>query len=149
MTTQEIRIAIAEARGRVFSKSTNSQGIRILPCPSCGNKDVRLFDCGYSSFNPGWAKCKCGYEFKSGYVDSWKDVVTPWNRHCRNNTPDYPNDLNAIIPILPSGTVILRDGEQRWFVKNLDGSIQENGTDLAKVACKFLLRTIGKWKEEA
>ncbi len=30
-------------------------------CIKCGTKGIIVYDCGYSSFNPGWAKCTgCG-----------------------------------------------------------------------------------------
>ncbi len=39
--------------------------MKIEPCKECGNKDIELYDCGYSSFNCYGGKCKsCGY--KSG-----------------------------------------------------------------------------------
>ena len=33
----------------------------ILPCKKCGSTDIKLYDCGYSSFNCGGGKCqRCG-----------------------------------------------------------------------------------------
>lgn len=35
---------------------------KINPCKKCGSIDIKFRDCGYSSFNCGTAKCKCGFE---------------------------------------------------------------------------------------
>lgn len=58
--------------------------------------------------------------------------------------PDYPNDLNAIMPLLPVGVCVERRS-LAWVVgyKNT----WANGKDLALTACEFFLRVKGKWKE--
>ena len=49
-----------------------TETLRLEDCPCCGG-DVSVSDCGYSSFNPGTAKCsgECGvvsvFEFKLGH----------------------------------------------------------------------------------
>jgi hypothetical protein len=48
-------------------------------CPCCGG-EVLVGDCGYTSFNPGWAqcnKCKRKWSFES-VEDSW-DAGEQWN----------------------------------------------------------------------
>lgn len=53
----------------------------ILPCPFC-NGAVQVRDCGYSTFNPGSAKCEgeCKREWKLGLVDDRWDAGLSWNR---------------------------------------------------------------------
>ena len=52
------------------------------PCKKCGSKDIELWDCGYSSFNPGGGRCgKCGFEVKgeAGCSPRPKDLEAIWN----------------------------------------------------------------------
>ncbi len=49
---------------------------------SCRGTDVELSDCGYTTFNPGTAKCKkCGYtvEVKTCDIDADASLRKAWN----------------------------------------------------------------------
>ena len=49
------------------------------PCPNCGNADLIVGDCGYSSFNVAWVKCpKCKLEIKV----TGDNAVSSWNKWC-------------------------------------------------------------------
>ena len=57
--------------------------LQVEPCPKCGNEGIELFNCGYSTFNPGGGKCPdCGYEVQE-FVD-WNArpfvLARVWNR---------------------------------------------------------------------
>ena len=55
---------------------------KINNCIKCGSDDIKVYDCGYSSFNCGGAKCKnCGNEHKVNYNDDINDVIRSWNKH--------------------------------------------------------------------
>lgn len=55
---------------------------KINNCIKCGSDDIRVYDCGYSSFNCGSAKCrKCGNETKVSNNDGIDDVIDSWNKH--------------------------------------------------------------------
>lgn len=56
------------------------ESLTILPCPFCGG-DVVANDCGYSSFNPGFAGCKgtCKRNWKLGWVNTAWDAGKLWN----------------------------------------------------------------------
>src|SRR5580700_7656638 len=78
-----------------LSLKKNSQGYSMRPCPKCGSYEVEAWDCGYSRFNPGGVKCKCGYEYEAGYVgcnDGEQDAVKCWNNHCKSRA-----EANAIV----------------------------------------------------
>lgn len=65
--------------GRVTRKHTKTDTLELLPCPDCQG-DITAGDCGYSSFNPGWAKCSgCGREWDLGYVNNAWDAGEYWN----------------------------------------------------------------------
>lgn len=58
--------------------------MKFRPCPKCESKDISAYDCGYSSFNPGWAECNnCGH--KANAIGKWVDnnksisIVEGWN----------------------------------------------------------------------
>lgn len=59
----------------------SKEKIELSPCPFCEG-DVTAHDCGYTTFNPGWAKCSgCGRKWEAGWVeDSWQ-VAVWWNRY--------------------------------------------------------------------
>lgn len=53
------------------------------PCRECGGKDIEIGDCGYSSFNVGWGKCKkCGFEVKVSPCGCFPhdEIVERWNK---------------------------------------------------------------------
>ncbi len=58
------------------------------PCVKCGNKDIKIWDCGYSSFNVGGAKCKCGNKIRLDICDCFprEDIIKSWNN--RNPIPE-------------------------------------------------------------
>lgn len=55
--------------------------LKLLNCPCCGG-DIDVFECGYSSFNPGSARCQgeCRRVWELGYVDSEWDCGERWNK---------------------------------------------------------------------
>jgi hypothetical protein len=57
--------------------------IHLNPCIKCGSTDILLWDCGYSSFNPGGGKCLgCGRKVKAilGCMVTDEDLSRVWNR---------------------------------------------------------------------
>ena len=57
--------------------------MKFRPCPKCKSTDISPRDCGYNTFNPGWAECgKCGHSVKAGWVEDSKDIsiVKAWNK---------------------------------------------------------------------
>lgn len=63
----------------IVRKSRTEERLVIKPCPICGG-DIRASDCGYSSFNPGSAKCKsCKRVWDLGYVDDAWGAGKLWN----------------------------------------------------------------------
>ncbi|KKM61844.1 hypothetical protein LCGC14_1527590 [marine sediment metagenome] len=51
------------------------------PCPKCGNKQLNVGDCGYSSFNVAWVKCsKCHLELSI----TGDSAVKRWNEYTKN-----------------------------------------------------------------
>ncbi len=55
---------------------------KINNCIKCGSDDIRVHDCGYSSFNCGSAKCRnCGNEKKVNYNEGIDDVIDSWNKY--------------------------------------------------------------------
>jgi hypothetical protein len=63
----------------------------VVPCCKCGSTDIEFGDCGYTTFNVAWGKCKsCGHEVKISPCDCFitKDrIISTWNKN---------NDLNTI-----------------------------------------------------
>lgn len=64
--------------------------MKIKPCKKCGSTEVKLHDCGYSSFNPGGGTCKCGFKVTETLgCDPDKEVlIEVWNRGQKLNTEE-------------------------------------------------------------
>ena len=53
----------------VKSTKITTRKIKITPCRKCGNTDIIIHNCGYSTFNVGYSKCKkCGFENKVNHI---------------------------------------------------------------------------------
>lgn len=64
-----------------------------------------------------------------------------------NGLPNYPEDLNAILPLLPVNIVIVRY-ERDWNVRGNDPAYHSaRNQSLALAACEFYLKWKGLWKE--
>jgi uncharacterized protein (UPF0212 family) len=61
--------------------------MKINACIKCEGKDIKIRDCGYSSFNCGSAKCKkCGNEIKSQNLsclseEAKEELIKIWNKN--------------------------------------------------------------------
>lgn len=66
----------------IMRQVTEKERLPIKPCPFCGG-NIIAGDCGYSTFNPGFARCegKCKREFKLGYVDNRWEAGLRWNEY--------------------------------------------------------------------
>ena len=61
---------------------TRARELHVAPCLECGNTDIRLTDCNYSSFNHGGGECtKCKrHSFAAvGISPSMDDLARIWN----------------------------------------------------------------------
>ena len=57
--------------------------VKLKPCKKCGSKNIRLWDCGYSSFNPGGGEClKCHATVKgeAGCLPTSATLASIWNK---------------------------------------------------------------------
>lgn len=53
---------------------------KIKPCRKCGSSDIEIYNCGYSSFNAGHAKCrKCGHTLKLHNFEGEDYIINAWN----------------------------------------------------------------------
>jgi DNA-directed RNA polymerase subunit RPC12/RpoP len=56
--------------------------ISVYPCIRCGSENIKLWDCGYSSFNPGGGKCvECGREVQDmvSCMPTPQELANIWN----------------------------------------------------------------------
>ena len=76
---------VLDWKNRQMAKLTrmteSEESIDIKPCPFCGG-DVHVSDSGYTTFNPGSAKClgKCKREWVLGYVENSWGAGLLWNK---------------------------------------------------------------------
>ena len=55
---------------------------KTLPCKKCKSINIQIYDCGYSSFNPGGGKCKdCGATSTAmcGCFPTQNELIDNWN----------------------------------------------------------------------
>jgi hypothetical protein len=78
--------------------STQSRRKRLKPCKVCGSRKITLWDCGYSSFNPGGGRCENGHEGKGEAGCSPNDnmLADLWNE------AQKPTDAERVIALLGS-----------------------------------------------
>lgn len=86
------------------------QEIYYHPCVKCGSENIDFNDCGYSSFNVAWGKCKdCGNEVKispCGCDISKEDIIKTWNNSndpkiLRSKYQNQIDELQKLIDKLP------------------------------------------------
>ena len=96
--------------GHITEKQVINKKIKILPCVKCGSDDIEINDCGYSSFNVAWGKCKnCTHEVKISPC-SWSikksEIAKHWNKEnnptiLRKRYEKQIIELNKKIKALP------------------------------------------------
>lgn len=65
--------------GTIERTKKEKETLELEECPCC-NGNIKIEDCGYSSFNPGWATCEsCARVWKLGWVDDQWDCGLRWN----------------------------------------------------------------------
>ena len=70
---------------------------KVNNCIKCGSDDIKVYDCGYSSFNCGSAKCNnCGNEKNVNNNEGTDAVIRNWNSH-NPIVEDYIKLLNKRI----------------------------------------------------
>lgn len=110
MTPHKQQLAILKLLGKSITRRKNKQGYSILPCPLCDSMDVKLSDCGYTTYNPGKAICEdCGHKVMVMHVETEKDMIPIWNNHCRSRLLPDLNDLNVM------RRVAMELAHQRWY----------------------------------
>lgn len=99
--------------GHIEVPENKLKKIEYFPCIKCGSEDIDFNDCGYSSFNVAWGKCKnCNHEIKisnCGCDISKESIIKNWNKH---NDPlllfaqynEQIEALNKLIKELPINT---------------------------------------------
>lgn len=53
---------------------------KMLPCPICKGKEITQKECGYSTFDPAWWECSCGFKVNIYLAEKSCDVnASSWN----------------------------------------------------------------------
>lgn len=59
---------------------------KVAPCPECGG-EVRVTDCGYTTFNVGSAEClSCGSKVKLPSPNDREDAICLWNVYAKSKS---------------------------------------------------------------
>ncbi len=97
--------------GTILVNQQQEKKIKYLPCVKCGSENIDFGDCGYSSFNVAWGKCKdCKNEVKinpCSWDISTEEIVKIWNRNndpkiLRKNYQSQIEEIQKLINALPS-----------------------------------------------
>ena len=69
---------------QIQRQATGMESLAIAPCPCCGG-EIEVMDCGYSSFNPGTAKClgACSRKWSFSSVGNQWDCGLKWNERAK------------------------------------------------------------------
>lgn len=69
--------------GEIEINEVSTNKIKYCPCIKCGSEKIDFDDCGYSSFNVAWGRCKdCKHEikFNCGWDISKRAIINYWNQ---------------------------------------------------------------------
>ena len=75
---------------KVKKRTETEIEVYVAPCIKCGRDEIKIGDCGYSSFNVSFAECKCGnkHTWSCGDSPDFSWIAKEWNKH---------NDIDTII----------------------------------------------------
>jgi len=114
--------------GVIERQATGKQTLAIADCPCCGG-EVKVSDCGYSTFNPGIAKCigKCKRNWKLGNVEDRWDCGLEWNKMAAEIRKKLK--LLSMLGVKSRGISISRDYHQEdiFTTEKLKQWAEENG----------------------
>ena len=93
----------------VEETKTIKRDIHVAPCIKCGSSDIRIYDCGYSSFNCGGGECRnCGNDVTVSHLGcdpTIDELASIWNSE------------NDIATLIANAEKIIKDNQQ--LVKTL------------------------------
>lgn len=72
---------------------------KLKPCRKCGSANIKISDCGYSSFNVGTVKCKkCGHNIVLSPCSCFpnNELIAAWNKD-KPTTEEQLKDAKATI----------------------------------------------------
>lgn len=97
--------------GTIERQATGKQTLAIASCPCCGG-EIKVSDCGYTSFNPGTALChgKCKRKWSFGHVEDLWDCGLEWNRRATEIRKKLM--LISLLGVKSRGISISRDYHQ-------------------------------------
>lgn len=64
-------------------KETVTRKIKVYPCIKCGSENIKIYNCGYSSFNCAGGECKrCGHtvETNANWDATESSLIRAWNK---------------------------------------------------------------------
>jgi hypothetical protein len=97
--------------GVIERQATGKQTMAIADCPCCGG-EISVSDCGYSTFNPGTAKCKgdCKRTWSFSQVEDKWDCGLRWNQRAAEIRRKLK--LLSLLGVKRTGVSVSRDYHQ-------------------------------------
>ena len=96
--------------GQIEIKQIELKKVSYFPCVKCGSENIEFNDCGYSTFNVAWGKCKdCNNTVDIRCCDwniTTEKIIEYWNKDnnptiLREKYQNQINELQKLIDELP------------------------------------------------
>ena len=109
--------------------------MKIKPCRKCGGTDLKIWDCGYSSFNVGGVKCNgCKHEVNVSPCgcDPKKELIRAWNK----DKPSVEEQRDALLVACKKASEHIREMREAFRTGALtccDGKSAERSNQNADI----------------
>lgn len=88
-------------------------------CPICNSNNLKIVDCGYTTFNRGHVECECGFKIDFKNLSGENEYKLKWNE-----TLDYMDQITELPEIEKNSLLCAISIKERELMKNMLNQIK-------------------------